>query len=102
MGKQRRQYTADFKFQVALEATHEPKTVSQIASEYSVHPTQVGDWKHQLPDDGPKVFAERPNRQARDAVKTKTELYEQMGRLKVALEWLKKATSIPRGALRHD
>jgi len=45
MGKQRRQYTADFKFQVALEAARGTKTVSQIASEYGVHPTQVGDWK---------------------------------------------------------
>jgi transposase-like protein len=43
MGKQRRQYTADFKFQVALEAARGTKTVSQIASEYGVHPTQVGD-----------------------------------------------------------
>ena len=102
MGKQRRQYTEDFKFQVALEATHGTKTVSQSASEYSVHPTQGGDWKHQLLDDGPKVFAERPNRQARDAVKTETKLYEQIGRLKMEPEWLKKAASTPGGAPRHD
>lgn len=77
--------------------------MSQIASEYSVHPTQVGNWKHQLLDDGPKVFAERLNRQARDAAKTETELYEQIGRLKMELEWLKnKAASIPGGAPRHD
>jgi putative transposase len=80
------QYTADFKFQVVLEAIHGNKTVSQIASEYSVHPHPRGYWKHQLLDDGPKVFAERPNRQARDAVKTETELYEQIGRLKMELE----------------
>ena len=98
MGKQQRQYTADFKFQVALKVIHGTKTVSQIASEYSVHPTQVGDWKHQLRDDGPKVFAERPNRQARDAVKTETELYEQMGRLKMEPEWLRKSYQHPWGS----
>ena len=91
MGKQRRQYTAEFKFQVAMEATCSTKTVSQIASEYGVHPTQVSDWKHQLLDEGPKVFAQQPNRQARDAAKTETELYEQIGRLKMELEWLKKS-----------
>ena len=43
MGKQRRQYTSEFKFQVAMDAARGAKTVSQIASEYGVHPTQVGD-----------------------------------------------------------
>ena len=45
MGKQRRQYTSEFKFQVAMDAARAwgAKTVSQIASEYGVHPTQVGD-----------------------------------------------------------
>ena len=67
-----------------------------------MHPTQVGDWKHQLLDAGPKVFRQQPNRQARDAAKTETELYEQIGRLKMELEWLKKTPTVPGGAPRHD
>ena len=103
MARQRRQYTTEFKFQVALDAVRGTKTVSQLASEYGVHPTQVSDWKHQLLDGGPKVFAQQPTRQARDAAKMETELYEQIGRLKMELEWLKKkAASIPGGAPRHD
>ena len=55
-------------------------------------------WKHQLLDEGPKVFAQQPNRQARDAAKTETELYEQIGLLEMELEWLKKAASVPGGS----
>ena len=85
MAKQRRQYTAEFKFQVALEAVRGTKTVGQIASEHGVHPTQLGDWKHQLLEEGPQMFMARPTRQAREAAKMETELYEQIGRLKKEL-----------------
>ena len=47
-GKQRNQYNAEFKLRVALEAAKGAKTVSQLASEYGVHPTQVSDWKSHL------------------------------------------------------
>ena len=103
MTKQRRQFSSEFKFQVALEAVRNVKTVSQIASEYGVHPTQVGEWKKQLLDEGPHVFAQKPNRQAHETAKTESDLYEQIGRLKMELEWLKKkAASVPGGAARHD
>jgi transposase-like protein len=103
MTKQRRQFSSEFKFQVALEAVRNVKTVSQIASEYGVHPTQVGEWKKQLLDEGPHVFAQKANRQAHETAKTESDLYEQIGRLKMELEWLKKkAAGIPGGATRHD
>jgi transposase-like protein len=94
MGKQRNQYNAEFKFQVALEAAKGNKTVSQVASEYGVHPTQVSEWKAQLMLEGAEVFnrtpGRPPGRAAREVAKTETELYEQIGRLKMELEWLKK------------
>jgi transposase-like protein len=52
MTKKRQRRSADFKFRLALEATKEQKTLSQLASEYEVHPTQITQWKKQLLDGG--------------------------------------------------
>jgi len=103
MGKQRKQYSAEYKFQIAMEAAKNTKTISQLASEYGVHPTQISDWKGQLVSEGAGVFARSSGRQARESAKTETELYEQIGRLKMELEWLKKkAAGNGGGQVRHD
>jgi len=90
MTKKRRQHTAQFKFRVALEAAGEAKTISQIASEYEVHPTLVRNWKKQLLSEGVEVFQRNRKRQADEPGVDEAELYEQIGRLKMELEWLKK------------
>lgn len=90
MTKKRRQYTAQFKFRVALEAASEAKTISQIASEYEVHPTLVRNWKRQLMSEGADVFERDTTRKASETGVKEAELYEQIGRLKMELEWLKK------------
>ncbi len=93
MAKKRKQYSNDFKFKVALEAIKGVKTISQLAGEYNLHPTQIGNWKKQLLREGNAVFT-RPNSQAKREQETKeTELYEQIGRLKMELEWLKKKSA---------
>lgn len=86
----RRQYTAQFKFQVAVEALRGLQTINEIASQHEVHPTQVKDWKKQLQVQGVEIFQEKSHKaqQAQGAVEAS--LYEQIGRLKVELEWLKK------------
>jgi transposase-like protein len=90
MSQKRRQHSAAFKFKVALEAIKEIKPISQLASEYNVHPNQIRTWKKQLLSTGSSLFS-RPNRAAEQAQATKeAELYEQIGRLKMELEWLKK------------
>jgi putative transposase len=64
MTKRRQRYSAQFKFQGALEAAGELKTINQIASEHGVHPNQVSQWKKQLLEEGPTVFINgrtRPN-----------------------------------------
>jgi putative transposase len=90
MTKKRRQYSAQFKFQVALEATEGHQTISQIASRHQVHPTMVSAWKKQLLHDGPDVFTNGAIRLEQEQARKETELYEQIGRLKMELEWLKK------------
>ena len=82
MAKKRKQYSNEFKFKVALEAIKGVKTISQLAAEYNLHPTQIGTWKKQLLREGSAVFT-RPNSQAkRDRESKETELYEQIGRLR--------------------
>lgn len=90
MTKQRRQFSAKFKFQVALEALKEQKTISEIASQYEVHPTQVKQWKKQLQEGGPEVFSEGSQKAEQAQAEVEANLYEQIGRLKMELEWLKK------------
>lgn len=93
MGRKRRQFSSQFKFTVALEAVKGQKTVNEIASEYNVHPSQVGIWKKQLLAEGPGVFDGHGARDLQEQVTRETELYEQIGRLKMELEWLKKKAS---------
>ena len=56
MTKKRRQYSAQFKFRVALEAAKEDKTISEVASEYEVHPTMIHQWKKALLEGAAGIF----------------------------------------------
>lgn len=91
MAKKRRKFSQSFKFKVALEAVKEVRTVNQIAAEYQLHPNQVSRWKQQLLTEGGDIFSRR-SRQAelKAAEAREAELFEQIGRLKMELEWLKK------------
>ena len=90
MTSKRKQYNAQFKFRVALEASRGHQTISQIASQHNVHPNLVSNWKKQLLKDGPDVFKTKASRQERQQAAKEADLYEQIGRLKMELEWLKK------------
>lgn len=88
--KKRKKYSQQFKFKVALEAVRELKTINEIASTYGVHLTQAKSWKKQLLAEGPTVFGQNTAQQLREQAAREAELYEQIGRLKMELEWLKK------------
>lgn len=90
MSKKRQRYSAQFKFRVALEAMKEHQTISALASQYEVHPTLVRNWKKQLVTEGAALFQPRQKKKPDPAKIPDTELYEQIGRLKMELEWLKK------------
>ena len=91
MATKRKQYTAVFKAQVALAALKGDKTVGELASQFGVHPTLIHDWKRQLLAGAEQVFASGvPAGTAAEAEAQKAELFEQIGRLKMELEWLKK------------
>jgi putative transposase len=90
MAPNRKQYSAEFKFQTALEAAKAVKTINQLASDQGVHPNQISQWKQQLLSEGNTLFGDKRKRQAQEQASRETELYEQIGRLKMELEWLKK------------
>ena len=90
MTKKRNRYSAQFKFQVALDAARGQKTINELASEHGLHPNQVSQWKRQLMEEGPTVFSNKTMREQRQQEAAEAELFEQIGRLKMELEWLKK------------
>ena len=90
MSKKRRQYSRHYKFQIALEAAKGQKTISQLASEHSIHPNQIREWKQKLMHEGDQVFSRNNGQREREQQAQEAELYEQIGRLKMELEWLKK------------
>jgi len=94
VGQKRKRYSAAFKFKIALEAAKKEKTISQIASENNLHPNQVSNWKKQLLTEGTGLFEKQNGRRQKEQEAREAALYEQIGRLKMELEWLKKTANI--------
>ncbi|MCY3994252.1 MAG: transposase [Caldilineaceae bacterium] len=87
----RRRHTAAYEFRIALEALEGSKTISQLSSEQEIHANLIRAWKRRLLEDGPSVFASKGERKQREQEAQVAERYEQIGRLKMELEWLKKS-----------
>ena len=94
MKKQRKTYTTEFKVKIALEAIKAQRTINEIASHYGIHPNQVTQWKKQAIDSLPDVFSARRERAAEDSEALQAQLYQQIGQLKVELDWLKKKVGL--------
>lgn len=95
MSRKRRSFTPSFKAKIALEALRETKTIAEIAQRHKLHPTQINLWKKQLLEGAEDVFENGRSRATKVATDEpeSAELFEQIGRLKVQLEWLKKKVS---------
>jgi len=94
----RKTYDAAFKAKVALEAVKGEKTITQIASEFKVHPNQIRLWRKHLLEMLPELFSSRRPQQEKARDEIEAELYQEIGKLKMELEWLKKKsqTLLPR------
>jgi transposase len=90
MGDIRKRHSATFKAKVAIEAVKEAKTIAEVASEFAVHPNQIRQWKNRLVEEAPTIFSTRQDKKERVQEALQTELYRQIGQLKVELDWLKK------------
>ena len=92
MAGKRKSHSAAFKAQVALAAVKGDKTINELAGHYGVHPTLIHAWKKQLLAGAEAVFASGAKAPGPPEDKT-SELYEQIGRLKVELDWVKKKSA---------
>lgn len=90
MAKKRKVHTAAYKAQVALAAVKGDKTSSVLASLYGVHPSLIRTWKQQLVDGAAELFQNGPRTSDAEHEALQAQLYEQIGRLKTELDWLKK------------
>jgi transposase-like protein len=90
----RKQYSPKFKAKVAVEAIRGERTLSQLASQYHVHPVQIGQWRKTALEQLAELFVDRRSRKQADHDSEKDALYEQIGRLKVELDWLKKKVGL--------
>ena len=90
MKNKRRNHSAAFKAKVALAAAKADKTIAELASQYEVHPSQITKWKKQLLESLPEIFSCRQQKDRQDQEALMARLYQQIGQLKVELDWLKK------------
>ncbi len=88
----RKRYGADFKAKVALEAIRGHRTVNEIAGQFGVHPNQVVQWKKQALSGLSEIFSNGRVRKDKSDEELRDQLYQQIGQLKVELDWLKKKT----------
>ena len=94
MSQKRKRHSAEFKAKVALEALKGVKTVNELGSEYAVHPTQISHWKRQLQSGARELFSGNRIRDEREQEAAQAKLYEEIGRLKMELDWLKKTAGV--------
>lgn len=92
MGKKMKARDAALKAEIAFEASMGQKTIAQLASEYGVHPNQIGQWKKKLLEELPMIFSDKRVYRDKDKDELEAELYRQIGQLKVELEWLSPLT----------
>jgi transposase-like protein len=94
MTRKYRSHTPEFKLKVAIEATRTDKTINQIASEYAVAPNQVAEWKKQLLSEGSSIFQGKRTTKILEAYEDVSCLQQQIGKLTVQVDWLKKKQGI--------
>jgi putative transposase len=90
MTRKRRQFSAKFKAKVAVDAIKGMKTLSELSTEYKVHPNQISAWKKQLLSKAQELFPSGKKRQQKSEEELTAPLYEEIGRLKMDIKWLEK------------
>ena len=91
----RRTHSPEFKARIDMQVISGSKTIQEIAAYHAIHPIQVSQWKKQLLDGASELFTrgmkskEKEEGQAKEA-----ELFQQIGKLQMELEWLKKKSQL--------
>jgi putative transposase len=92
MSKKRINYSSSFKAKVALSAVRHERTISELSSQFHVHPNQIGKWKAVLLDNMETLFRDGRMRKSQDDVDI-NELYSKIGRLEMENDFLKKKSA---------
>lgn len=90
MKGKRRAHSDKFKAKVAIEAIKGIKTLSELATEYKIHPNQISAWKKQLQMNAEELFTRGKKSKAKSEEELTAPLYEEIGRLKMDVKWLEK------------
>ena len=85
----RRKIDPTLKAKVAHEAIKGENTVSEIASQYGVHPNQVTQWRKKALEALPDIFSKREKKEERETEELIADLYRQIGQKTVEIDWLK-------------
>lgn len=94
MANVRKRYTAEEKAKIVLEILKGELTQQQITAKYGVNSTQLHNWKKQACESMLSGFSGKHERQTQDQNQLVDELYQQIGKLKVELDWLKKKSDL--------
>jgi transposase-like protein len=90
VSKKRRKFSSDLKFTIVLEAIKGQRQISEIASEYQVHPNQISNWKKQFLNNGPAVFSDKSDNREEKLEETQEVLFKKIGQQQYEIDWLKK------------
>lgn len=90
----RRQHPPAFKAKVAFEALKETKTMAELSSQLGVHPTQIKQWRDIMEREGATLYTDHHQKKEREQEDLIRRLYEQVGRLQIQVDWLKKKMGI--------
>lgn len=93
MTRKRKSHSAPFKAKLALAALKNDKTVNELAKEHDIHPTLIHAWKKQLLAGVEDLFATGAKTGADDHETLQNQLYQEIGRLKMELDWVKKKSA---------
>ena len=86
----RKKFTSEFKSKVAIEALKGQKTINELSVEFGVHASQINSWKKQLIEVSKTAFTGKQEKNQRILEQERDQLYTQIGKQKVELDWLKK------------
>jgi len=90
---QRKKHDPNFKAKVALEAVKGDQTLAELASQHGVHPNQITKWKRHLLEELPELFKNK-DKKNKNSKELQDALYQEIGQLKVELDWLKKKSGL--------
>lgn len=93
MAAKRKRHTPEFKTKVTLEALKVNKTSNELASRFHINPVQISTWKRKVIEEMPEIFRHSSKKKPKSEDELTAPLYEEIGRLKVQLDWLKKKSA---------